>query len=120
MKTKSDRHLSLAGLIEKLEALATELPEEPSLENLASYVEARRPFAEALAGLEVEELTSGEKRSLSTRLRKVLERDQALVTALFSLKEDVSRRLRVAASARTAARGYGSPEETARVMRKIA
>lgn len=120
MKTKSDRYVSLSGLIERLEALATELPEEPSLDNLASYVEARKPFAEALAGLDVEALTSGEKRSLSTRLRKVLERDQALVTALFALRDDVSRQLRMVANARTAARGYGSPGEPARVMRKTA
>jgi hypothetical protein len=109
--------LSLRGLVEKLEGLAAELPEEPSLEDLARYVEARADAAETLSRLDPAGLTASEKRGLSTRLRKVLERDQALVFALFALREDVGKRLSELPTARRAVRGYGDASVGGRLLR---
>lgn len=112
--------VSLRGLIERLEALADQLPETPSVEALAAYAIARGPLAEQIAGIDPAELSAGDRRSLSERLARVLERDQALVLALFARREDVAGQLRVAQEARAALRGYAGPDPTARVFRKTA
>lgn len=116
----SGTFVSLSALVERLEAMADGLPEDASLEALAGYVEARAPLAETLATIDVAELEAGEKRALATRLKRVLDRDQALVTAMFARREDVSAQLRAVHRAKIAARGYRSPSEPARVLRKTA
>lgn len=112
--------VSLRALIERLEALADALPESPSIEALAQYATDRGPVAEQIAGIDPVDLSDGEKSSLSARLARVLERDQALVLALFARREDVAGQLRVVQEARTAMRGYSGPSETAQVFRKTA
>lgn len=116
----SGTFVSLAAVVDQLESMADALPEDASLDALASYVEIRAPLADTLASIDVGPLSVGEKRSLAGRLRRVLDRDQALVTALFARREDVGTQLRAAHRARTAARGYGGRGEAARVLRKTA
>ena len=112
--------VSLRGLVERLEGIATALPKEPTLEQLIAYVEERKDAAETLASLDPSGLAAGDKRALSQRLRKILERDQALVFALFALRDDVGARLSLLPTARKAVRGYGAPEGGSRVLRKTA
>ncbi len=47
----------------------------------------------ALSKLDPKGLSSAEKRDLRERVQKILARDQALVMALFALKEDVAARI---------------------------
>lgn len=112
--------VSLRGLVERLEAIADALPEQPTLEQLVLYVEERAEAAAVLATLDPSSLAAGEKRGLAQRLRKILDRDQALVFALFALKDDVAARLSTMPAARKTARGYGAGREGARVLRKTA
>jgi hypothetical protein len=116
----SGTFVSLAGVLTRLEAMADELPSEPSLEALAAYVSGRAPLAETLSSFDPQELKTGERRSLATRLARVLERDQALVTALFARRENVGAQLKAVHDARVAARGYGGRSEGTRVLRKTA
>lgn len=116
----SGTFVSLAGAIARLEAMAEQLPSEPSLEALTAYVSDRAPLAETLASFDPRELKQGERRSLATRLARVLERDQALVTALFARREDVGAQLRAVQAARAGARGYAGRSDGSRVLRKTA
>ncbi len=111
---------SVRGLVEDLESLANALPKEPSLEQLVKYVEDRAHAAEALASLDPAGLSSAEKRGLAERLKKILDRDQALVFALFARKEDVGARISSLPAARRTAKGYGTPRSGSRVLRKVA
>lgn len=111
---------SVRGLVEDLEALAGHLPEQPSLDELVAYVEARREPAEALSKLDPKGLSSAEKRDLRERVQKILARDQALVMALFALKEDVAARISSLPAARRTVKGYSSARSGSRLLRRVA
>ncbi|MBX7191910.1 MAG: flagellar protein FliT [Sandaracinaceae bacterium] len=111
---------SVRGLVEELESLANALPKEPSLDQLVQYVEDRAHAAEALASLDPIGLSATEKRGLAERLKKILDRDQALVVALFARKEDLAARISSLPAARRTAKGYGTPRAGTRMLRKVA
>ncbi len=111
---------SVRGLVEQLESLADALPDDPPLEELVEYVEHRREAATALARLDLADMSAPEKRGLAARVRKILERDQALVFALFALREDVASRISSLPAARRTARGYGAGPRGGRLLRKTA
>jgi len=116
----SGTFVSLTGVLTKLEEMADTLPSVPSLEALATYVNDRAPLAETLASIDPQTLETSERRSLAARLTRVLERDQALVTALFARRDDVGAQLRAMHAARIAARGYSGTGNGSRVLRKTA
>ena len=109
-----------ATLIAQLEALLEGLPREPTLEVVALYVEARAPIAAQLAALETESMSVSDRHALAPRLERVLERDRPLMTALFQRQLQIGEQLRGLSRARTAARGYGGPRASSRLLRKTA
>ena len=109
-----------ATLIARLEALLDAIPNEPTLEAVALYVEARAPIAVQLAALEPESMSASERLALGPRLERVLERDRPLLTALFERHLQIGEQLRGISRARTAARGYGGRAESSRLLRKTA
>ena len=111
---------SVRGLVEELESLAGGLPAEPSLDELVAYVEARTEAAEALAHLDPTGLSTSEKRGLRERVSAILARDQALVMALFALREDVGARISALPTARRTVKGYTNPRSGSRLFRKVA
>jgi hypothetical protein len=102
----TDEPRSARSLVEELERLADELPEDPALEELELYVESRGEIAGALSRLDLTGLSSEEKRELGGRVQAVLSRDQALVTALFAARRTV--------------KGYASAATGSRMLRTTA
>jgi len=111
---------SVRGLVEELEGLADGLPAEPSLDELVAYVEARQQAAEALSRLDPSGLSGTEKRDLRERVGRILNRDQALVMALFALKEDLGARISALPAARRTVKGYATSRTGSRMLRKVA
>jgi hypothetical protein len=116
----TDEPRSARSLVEELERLADELPEDPALEELELYVESRKEVAKALTRLNPTGLSSEEKRELGGRVQAVLSRDQALVTALFAVKDELAARIAALPAARRTVKGYASAATGSRMLRTTA
>lgn len=110
-------HSSLSALVDSLEAGLSGLPTEPTLEDFVTLEEGRRDAAAQLAELDPSTLNATEKRALAARLRKVLERDQGLILALFARRDDVAAELQRVAHARRVA---AATRVSARPVRRVA
>ena len=99
----------LESLVARLEHACAALPPAPTLEDLGRFVETRHEPAALLAELDPGSLDARVRRSLAARVRRVLERDQALVLALFARRADVAAELKDIASARRATTGQRAP-----------
>lgn len=109
---------TLRALLDRLEAASAALPDAPTLDDVSRFLETRREPAAQLSQLTASPLGPGARRALAARVRRILERDEALVLDLVAQRADVAAELRCVAEARRTATAQRPP--SARPARRVA